>query len=257
MTSLDLTAPGTPDQINQWVKEKTNGKIEKIVEEPIDPLTVLFLINAIYFKGEWARPFLENATSDGEFVIPDGSMIQVPMMSQSGEFEYKAEEGYQAVRIPYGKGTIRMVIYLPTVQSPSLGKMMSVLLSDPDQLTKGFHLEDGQLRMPRFKSEYSVSLNDALKALGMEVAFDSERANFGNMAPIPPNLYISNIQHKTFIEVNEQGTEAAAVTSVEVKEESATQHFTMDVNRPFFFTIEDGSTGTMLFMGCIKNPGQE
>ncbi|MGM0882356.1 MAG: serpin family protein [Bacillota bacterium] len=257
VTSLDLTAPGTPDQINKWVREKTNGKIEKIVEGPIDPLTVLFLINAIYFKGEWARPFQENATSDGEFVIPDGSTIQVPMMSQSGEFEYKAGEGYQAVRMPYGKGTIRMVIYLPTMESPGLGKMMSLLLSDPDQLTKGFYLEDGQLRMPRFKSEYSVSLNDALKALGMEVAFDSERANFGNMAPIPPNLYISNVQHKTFIEVNEQGTKAAAVTSVEVRAESATQPFTMDVNRPFFFTIEDGSTGTMLFMGCIENPGQE
>lgn len=257
LTSLDLTAPGTPDQINKWVKEKTNGKIEKIVEGPIDPLTVLFLINAIYFKGEWARPFQENATSDGEFVIPDGSTIQVPMMSQSGEFEYKAGEGYQAVRMPYGKGTIRMVIYLPTIESPGLGKMMSVLLSDPDQLTKGFHLEDGQLRMPRFKSEYSVSLNDALKALGMEVAFDSERANFGNMASIPPNLYISNVQHKTFIEVNEQGTKAAAVTSVEVRAESATQPFTMDVNRPFFFTIEEGSTGTMLFMGCMENPGQE
>lgn len=257
VTSQDLTAPGTPDQINKWVKEKTNGKIEKIVEGPIDPLTVLFLINAIYFKGEWARPFQENSTSDGEFVIPDGSTIQVPMMSQSGVFEYKAGEGYQAVRMPYGKGTIRMVIYLPTMESSGLGKMMSVLLSDPDQLTKGFHLEDGQLRMPRFKSEYSVSLNDALKALGMEVAFDSERANFGNMAPIPPNLYISNVQHKTFIEVNEQGTKAAAVTSVEVRAESATQHFTMDVNKPFFFTIEDGSTGTMLFMGCIENPGQE
>ncbi|WP_051251381.1 serpin family protein [Paenibacillus harenae] len=257
VTSLDLTAPGTPDQINKWVKEKTNGKIEKIVEGPIDPLTVLFLINAIYFNGEWARPFQENATTDGEFAIPDGSTIQVPMMSQSGEFEYKAGEGYQAVRMPYGKGTIRMVVYLPTVDSPGLGKMMSVLLSDPDQLTKGFHLEDGQLRVPRFKSEYSVSLNDALKALGMEIAFDPKRANFGNMAPIPPNLYISNVQHKTFIEVNEQGTEAAAVTSVEVKAESATQSFTMDVNRPFFFTIEDGSTGTMLFMGCIENPGQE
>ncbi|MDQ6420461.1 serpin family protein [Paenibacillus sp. LHD-117] len=223
----------------------------------MDSSTVLYLINAIYFKGEWARPFQENATSDGEFVKPDGSMIQVPMMSQSGEFEYKAGEGYQAVRIPYGKGNIRMVIYLPTAESPDLDKMMSVLLSNPDQLTKGFHFEDGELRMPRFKSEYSISLNDALKVLGMEAAFDSERANFGNMAPIPPNLYISNVQHKTFIEVNERGTEAAAVTSVEMKEESAAQRFTMDVNRPFFFTIEDGSTGTMLFMGCIENPGQE
>lgn len=257
VTTLDLASSGAPDQINRWVKKNTNGKIEKIVEGPIDPLTVLFLINAIYFKGEWAHPFEKEATSEGEFFIPDGPAVQVPMMRQSGEYEYKMGEGYEAVRMPYGKGAMRMVIYLPTVKSPDLSKMMSVLLSDIDQMTKGFHMTDGQLRIPRFKSEYSVSLNDTLKALGMEIAFDPERANFGNMGPIKPSLYIGEVLHKTFIEVNEQGTEAAAVTSVLMQTTSARQSFSMEVNRPFFFTIEDGSTGTMLFMGSIENPDQE
>lgn len=257
VTSMDLTAEDAAKKINKWVKKNTHDKIKKITEEPIDPSTVLLLINAIYFKGEWKSPFLEEDTSDGGFAIPDGPAIQVPMMSQSGEFAYKEEEGYQAIRIPYGKGTVQMVVYLPTADRSDLGRMMSDLLSDADQLSEGFHMTNGLLRLPRFKSEYSVKLNDALTALGMEAAFDPERANFGNMAPIPPNLFINHVKHKTFIEVNEQGTEAAAITAIGMAGASApAQPFSMDVNRPFFFTIEDGSTGTLLFMGAIENPTQ-
>ncbi|WP_199621776.1 serpin family protein [Paenibacillus alkalitolerans] len=257
VTSLDLTASGAPGKINSWVTEKTKGKIENIVEGPIDPLTVLFLINAIYFKGDWTDPFPENATSDGDFVTGSGASVQVPMMGREGEFEYKETDGYQAVRLPYGKETLRMVVYVPKESSGLDSMMFALLAADPGQLADGFAKTEGHLRMPRFKLEYKSALNDALEALGMGIAFDSEQANFENMANIPPNLYIANVLHKTFIEVNEKGAEAAAVTSVEGRAESAPANFfRMEVNRPFFFTIEDGATGSMLFMGSVTNPAK-
>lgn len=253
MESLDLQSPDAPGTINGWVKKNTNEKIEEIVKE-IDPDAILFLINAIYFKGDWTEPFEEKATKNGDFITTGGDKVQVPMMSRGGEFEYKKADGYEAVRLPYGKKGMRMVIYVPFDVS-GLSRMTSALLTDHDQLTVGFSMMEGHLSMPRFKLEYNIELKDALKALGMGAAFEPSTANFENMAPIPPVISISRVLHKTFVEVNEKGTEAAAVTAVEAVATSApTDFFQLEVNRPFFFTIEEDTTGALLFLGSVTDP---
>ncbi|SEM83905.1 serpin family protein [Lihuaxuella thermophila] len=242
--------------INDWIKRNTNNKISKIVEEPIDPDTVLFLINAVYFKGNWARPFQESATEKDQFQLPNGSSRSVPMMSQSGQFEYLQHEFFQAIRLPYEGGNMNLLVILPT-EKTDLDNLLQILSADPNSWSRPFPKKEGTIRLPRFKTAYETELNDALKSLGMGIAFDPYHADFEKMAPIPPNtnLFISNVKHKSFVEVNEKGTEAAAATSVEMQVTSApADSFQMTVNRPFFFAIEDRRTGTLLFLGSIYNP---
>ena len=251
----------TPEAINSWVDEKTHGKIDKIVDR-IDPMTVLFLINAIYFKGEWSEKFDGDMTRDKDFTLQDGSTIQVPLMSQSGEYQYLANESFQAVELPYGDdGKMSMFVFLP-VEGLGLDGFVEMLGSESwDGWMNAFAMKEGDIEVPRFKMEYEKQLNDTLKALGIEVAFDGQRADFTGM--IPPeetseNIFISDVLQKTFVEVNEEGTEAAAVTKVEMAETAMPieepERFQMRVDRPFFFVIRNNSTGTLLFMGLIVDP---
>lgn len=251
----------TPEAINSWVDEKTHGKIDKIVDR-IDPMTVLFLINAIYFKGEWCEKFEGDMTRDKDFTLQDGSTKQVPLMSQSGEYRYLANESFQAVELPYGDdGKMSMFVFLP-VEGLGLNGFVEMLDSESwDGWMNAFATSEGDIEVPRFKMEYEKQLNDTLKALGIEVAFDGQRADFTGM--IPPeetseNIFISNVLQKTFVEVNEEGTEAAAVTKVEMAETAMPveepERFQMRVDRPFFFVIRNNSTGTLLFMGLLVDP---
>jgi serine protease inhibitor len=254
IAELDFDDPSASKTINKWVEDSTKGKIDKIVADKIDPDTVLFLINAIYFKGQWAVKFDASKTEDRVFYLLDGGQKQVPMMSQSGEYAYYRGQGFQAVGLPYGEGRVSMIVFLPGPES-SLDQFLESLDAEnwANWLSQ-FDRMEGDIVLPRFKLEYDISLNDALKALGMEIAFDSSGANFEGMRPIPPNLYIKDVKHKTFVEVNEEGTEAAAVTKVEIGIESAPQRFSFVVDRPFFFAIHDHQTDMVLFMGTIVEP---
>ncbi len=252
LTSLDFQDPSASKTINNWVKEKTEGKIEDIVEDEIHPNTVLFLINAIYFKGDWMEPFNENRTREKPFYNANGTETDVLMMANDGSFHYFEKELFQAVRLPYGEGRMAMDVYLP---HQGVDSFLDQLSSEQWQEWSGsFQSKQGYLEMPRFTLEYEKSLVDVLKTLGMEIAFNENMANFSKMAEIPPNLYISEVLHKSFIEVNEKGTEAAAATSVEIREESAPMYdFQMEVNRPFVYVIHDTTTETVMFIGTLED----
>jgi len=255
VTEIDFNDAGAADIINGWVKEKTRDRIDGIVEPPINPDTILFLINAIYFKGEWTEPFDPDLTRELPFNRPDGTKKEIPVMFQRNDFRYLENELFQAVILPYGKNErVSMYIFLPA-ESAGLEQLYAELNSaNWNEWIASFSSMEGEIGLPRFKFEYETSLNDTLKSLGMGIAFDDNAADFSGMRPIPPRLVISEVKHKTFVEVNEEGTEAAAVTSVEVGVTAMPETFSMIVDRPFFFTITDDITGTILFMGSVLEP---
>ena len=246
VASLDFSSPQATATINEWVDTNTNGKIEKIVER-IDPQTLLFLINAIYFKGNWQDEFDKSMTRPGTFHLANGSEKRVQMMRREGEYPYFRGDNFEATSLPYGDGRMSMYIFLPNRNS-NLNKFLRDLNAET---WEGWlsQLQDRRqtMMLPRFKLEYEVRLNDTLEALGMGIAFGGG-ADFSGMGP---SLFISEVRHKTFVEVNEEGTEAAAVTSVTgVKSVPAI----FRVDRPFFFAIYDAETETILFMGTVTEP---
>ena len=257
VTALDFGDPGTPGRINSWVNDKTKGKIKGIVDK-IDPQAILYLINAIYFKGAWTNEFAKARTKEETFTTGSGKQKPHPIMHQSGDYQYFENKDFQAVSLPYGNRRISMYLFLPA-KGRSLGEFQKNLnAANWNSWMNSFGETKGEIGLPRFKVEYEISLNDVLKALGMGIAFDQNRADFSGIVKMTPeNVYISQVKHKTFAEVNEEGTEAAAATSVEMSVTSAMQPrktFRMIIDRPFFCAIRDNTTGTLLFMGSIVDP---
>lgn len=259
ITSLNFADPEAPKTINSWVKRNTEGKIEKIIDA-ISPDAVLFLINAIYFKGQWQFEFKKENTKPDGFRLPGGERKEVPMMSRSSSsyFYYKGKD-FQSIALPYGEGSVSMCVFLPDEQI-SLDQFERNLTPENwDMWMKSFQPTPGDLMLPRFKVEWESKLNDALKAMGMAESFEPLRANFSQIAELNAgNLFISEVRHKSWAEVNEEGTVAAAVTSVGVFTTSVQQpreKFIMKVDRPFFFAIRDNRTEVVLFMGSVANPG--
>ncbi len=253
---LDFNDPHSVDVINNWADDATNGKIDQIITE-IDPLTVMFLINAIYFNGTWTYEFDPNDTQTDVFTKMDGSEIPCQMMQIESDLFFLDNDLFQAVDLPYGDGQFRMTIFLPDPQI-SIDEM--IMQFDENKLTQWIYaLEEHavQLELPKFKLEYEIYLNDVLKALGMEIAFNEWEADFSNMFK-PGGLFISNVKHQTFVEVDEEGTEAAAVTVVEISLTSiGGGSFSMRVDRPFFFVIREKKTGAIVFMGKVLDPVYE
>ena len=249
IASLDFDDPQTLDTINQWVDTNTQGKIKKILSE-IKEHEVMFLINAIYFKGGWKGKFDASKTQTGVFHLLDGGEKQVPMMFHTCNYSYLWEESFRAVGLPYGEGRMSMYIFLPDPSSDLDEFLEDLNAANWESWLSRFGEElDLRLMMPRFKLEYQVLLNDALIALGMEIAFIPLVANLTGIADL---LYIDKVKQKTFLEVNEEGSEAAAVTLVSPPPASSPGPFI--VNRPFFFTIHDNWTNTILFMGIVVEP---
>jgi serine protease inhibitor len=255
VTALDFGDPSSAATINSWVADKTKGKISHIVDQ-IDAQTILFLINAIYFKGKWSSEFDKAKTKEDRFTTGAGQQKRVPMMHQSGKYNYYEGKTFQAVSLPYGDGRASMYIFLPA-QGSRLDEFQKDLTAPNwESWMKQFVQTDGSIAVPRFKVEYEVGLNDALTALGMGIAFNAERADFSGIVQGSERAFISRVKHKTFAEVNEEGTEAAAVTSVEMRVTSVRPQktFQMIVDRPFFCAIRDNKTGTILFVGLITDP---
>ena len=249
---LDFSDPSAVDIINGWVNDNTNGKIDEIVDR-IDARTVMFLINAIYFKGTWTYQFDEELTRDDLFLPPDGSEKSCRMMTQKGDFQYFENSNFQAVDLPYGAGDFSMVIFLPRTEKDMNSVIEEFNQENWDLWIHSFSEHDGTLQLPKFTLEYELELNDVLQALGMGIAF-SGQADLTKMYR-PGGLFISKVKHKTFVDVDEEGTEAAAVTSVEIRETAiAPSGFSMRVDRPFVFAIRENRTGTILFMGRIVAP---
>ena len=258
LKALDFSRDEAVDVINAWVEENTGGLIEDIIEPPIDPLTIMFLINAVYFQGTWTEQFSEEETRDMPFYPAAGGKASVPMMNRTGDYEYLETPDFQAIRLPYGEEErMAMYVFLPSQELGLEGFEKNLTFENWESWLGDFNKIEGNIQLPRFTVEYEETLNGVLKALGMEVAFDPSNANFYNMVPgtPPQNIYIAEVKHKTFIEVDEVGTEAAAATSVEMRLESMPlDFFHMTVDRPFFYAIHDRDTGAILFMGSVLDP---
>ena len=250
----------TVDELNDWVSENTEKKINKILDD-ISQDNVMFLVNAIYFKADWTNQFKESDTQKRDFYLADGTTVQVDTMAQEEKLKYIKGSNYAAARLPYGREQVAMYVFLPD-ENQTLGEFMETL--DPeelDEIINGMHsVSDLKIRLPKFKFEYGKKrLNDALANLGMGVAFDPDEANLSKIADVGiNNLYIDFVDHKALIEVDEEGTVAAAATNVGIGLTSAPpSQTTFYVDRPFFFIIRDDRTGTILFMGQIHNPLDE
>ncbi|MEG4232962.1 serpin family protein [Microcoleus sp. Pol11C3] len=236
--------------INNWVSQKTQGKIDKIVTK-IKPDTLLFLINAIYFKGNWETPFDKSQTGNKTFYLTDSTSKQHPMMSQKGSYRCYKTDTFQAVSLPYGqKGALSMYIFLPNSNTNLATFSQQLTPENWNKWMQEFRVKSGMIEIPRFKMEYEVKLNDTLIALGMAEFFGGLKTDFSPMTDSP--VAVESVKHKTFVEVNEEGTEAAAVTVIEMTRSMPA--FEMNVNRPFFCAIRDNTTGTILFMGIIVDP---
>lgn len=255
VTTLNLQDKNTPDTINRWVSKQTDGRIKQLVTQPLPETAVSVLVNAVSFQGKWKHEFPEALTREAPFKLKNGTAKSVPMMSLGGSFQYKEAPEWQAIRLPYGEHQMSMLIISPT-EPGTLDSLLQKLWSDPSSWQGEFPYMTGDLRLPRFQAEYGSSLVAAMKALGLTLPFDPSHADFSAMAPTPPNLFIGDIQHKAFIQVNEKGTDAAAATAILMEAGSAPpkERFSMTVDRPFFFAIEDRQTGAWLFVGSVYDP---
>jgi len=251
---LDFNDPSAPDVINNWVYNNTNGKIDKIVDS-IDPTVVMYLINAMYFKGTWKYEFDKDETIDDIFSVPNGNQIPCKLMVQTNDFSYFRNSEYQAIDLPYGDDHFSMTVLLPAPTN-TVDSLISRLSEENwDILLSSFSTQEGTLYFPKFELEYEITLNEVLKSLGMEIAFTPGLADFSNMYTGPADLNIDEVKHKTFVKVDEEGTEAAAVTSVSIVFTSAGgSGFTMCVDRPFVFVIRERNSGSILFIGKIVEP---
>jgi serpin B len=247
--SLDFGAPSSVDVINAWVKTATNGKIPTIVEQ-IPPDMVAYLINAIYFKGSWRSRFDAAQTSPAPFTSAGGTTQMAPAMNQTHDFAWYRGNGFEAVDLPYSRGAFSMTVILPDPGSSPAAVLERLDADTWAQLAAFPSTSEVALRLPKFTLEDEHALIPALQSLGMRDAFDDSRADFSLLSPVG-GLVISEVKQKTFVDVHEEGTEAAAVTSVGIVETSAPQQRPFVVDRPFLFVLRERFSGAILFMGRI------
>lgn len=253
--NVDFRDNETLKQINNWVASATRQKIKKIIDK-IDSTDLMFLINAIYFNGQWKYKFDKSETEAKTFHTITGD-VQTPFMTQKGTFRYGRNSVLQIIELPYGSGDFNMYILLPD-ESVSLKQLTSSLNVKVfnDYLST---LDSTALRLdiPKWKYRYTIkNMKPELADLGMRIAF-SRQADFSDMYPREARAYISRVIHKTYIEVDEKGTEAAAVTLVGMAYATSAlppQPLTVKVNRPFLYLITEKSSGSILFLGEVNNP---
>lgn len=247
--ALDFTLATAPDSINRWASAATAGRIPRVIEG-ISPDAVMFLLNAIYFKGKWREKFDRAATRDAPFAAAFGGPQTAPMMTRTMEVPLRTHPRYSAIDLGYGSDAFRMTLLLPAPGLDVHGLVDSLSAGSWSELLGGFGESRVMVSIPRFTLEYKRELNDDLRAMGMGVAFEGGAADFRNLfLSAVPNPYIGFVKHQTFVQVNEEGTEAAAVTTVGIFPTSAGPSFTAD--RPFVVVIRERFSGTILFMGKI------
>ena len=245
---MDFSDEGAADRINGWIEEATEGKIEEMLEGPIPGNVIMYLINAIYFNGDWSVPFDEEESFEKAFTALTGETQEIMMMKRSGEVEYGEGENYKSVRMPYGENeNTAMYVVLPD-ENMNINEFLQTVDNNKWQEIKESisPTQDVELQIPRFEMEYGIkSLKDALIGLGMNEPFAMD-ANFDG---IRPGIFIEEVLHKAVIEVNEQGSEAAAVTVVTMTESAAMDPLSFIADRPFLFVIANDEANSILFMG--------
>ena len=251
VTNQDFSSPATLSFINQWASDHTQGMVPKILER-INPDGVSYLLNALYFKGIWYRQFDKKRTQQESFTQADGKKLSVKMMHQKERFLAAENDNYQTVVLPYGNGSYEMVVLLPRE-----GKDLSSLLQTMDAKKwkdnlKNTYSSEVDLKLPRFTSAYTRELNDVLKLLGMNAMFDPSKANLTKMSAV--SSFVSMVLQKAKIEVDEEGSKAAAVTVIETAPTAVapSKPILFHANRPFMYAIAEHSTGTIFFMGTYQ-----
>jgi serpin B len=248
------------DTVNGWVKQRTEGKIEKILEKMSD----VVLVNAVYFKSRWAVVFDPKLTKNEFFSLTRSRQEMVPTMLQRANHAVVSREGYRAIRLPYAVRSLAMVIALPNevdglgdvarrLDADELAQMLAALRKEPPRLVS--------LMLPRFKAEYGANLKGVFQKLGMTLPFDESRSDFSGLTGVPPKTAptaIDQIVHKAVIEVSEEATEAAATTAIGVRITSAApkpvEPLQFRVDRPFLYYLVDDATGAVLFQGRVVDP---
>lgn len=251
--TLDFSAPNAVPTINAWVKANTKGKIPTLIGR-LDPSAVMVLLNAIYFKGQWQNPFDPKVTKPGDFHLNSSDSKTVPLMTQSGHFNYWHGTNFAALALPYGQGRLSMIVLLPDAGVPVSNLLNNLDSAHWNEWLNQMSSREGTVKLPRFKMDFSATLNDPLQALGIKSAFTAS-ADFSGMRP-QHDVFISQVVHKALMEVNEEGTVATAVTGITVGATAAPVDppFEFTANRPFITTIVDNQTGSVLFTGVVADP---
>ena len=253
---MDFSNDATRQGINQWVSDETNKKIENLLADPLDPLTRMILVNAIYFKGDWAIKFDAKDTKKEKFYRTDGSSVDVDMMNMKKKFsmDYIRELKTKVLELPYKGESLSMILLLPD-NKDGLSKLEAELTADhlANLRFNPRSRNDVVVALPRFKLEESASLGETLSTMGMSEGFVEGRADFTKMDGTR-NLYLSKVLHKAFIEVNEEGSEAAAATAAIMMARSMPRVSEFRADHPFLFMIRCNRTKSLLFVGKMENP---
>ena len=258
VSCLDFADPKSVLDINNWVAEHTKNKIKTILDK-LDPSCVLVITNAVYFKGAWTRPFdLQSTQNNEQFKTAAGERLKIAMMQQSGLFNYAQDATAQVIELPYGNGQFVMYVLLPSDPSNYQKFVTTLTLTRFEALIGKLNFSVGSIKLPRFSISYGEDLAAVFKALGMETAFDLHNADFKDMADVPFPLYIGQLLHKTVMDVNEFGTEAAASTAITMLTSSAfvpnEKPFVMNVDHPFVLAICEKDTKAVLFVAAVAKP---
>ena len=262
VADLDFSNPGAAARINSWASKETQGRIPKVIDR-IDPAELALLLNAVYFKGQWAQKFDKAKTQQRDFTLAGGSVKQVPRMMQSGRFDYFETPQMQAIRLSFADGELVMEVILPA-KSSSLDALEAALTPGHwADWQAQYAPRPGTIELPRFELKSNYRLNEPLQTLGMRRAFQPESAQLTGMfsaatgQPRAGHFFISSVLQSTYWKVDEEGSEAAAVTTTGVRTAAVArpqQPFQMVVDRPFFCAIQDQRSGVLLFVGAIFDP---
>lgn len=245
----------TRQEINAWVEKQTNGKIEDLIPSGVlNSMTRLVLTNAIYFKGTWAEEFSKKATQEAPFHVSPGKQVQVPMMHQTEKFPYAETDNLQILELPYGGDDLSMIVLLPKQKNGLTDLENSLSDENLQTWAKGLRKREVQVYLPKFKMTSEFRLGDVLRVMGMALPF-SPQADFSGISSAE-KLMISEVVHKAFVDVNEEGTEAAAATGVIVRATAAIpqEPLVFRADHPFAFLIRENRTGAVLFLGRVMNP---
>lgn len=249
----DFSSPATLNKINKWASDHTQGKIPKVLDS-ISPDHVMFLMNALYFKGDWKYQFDTQQTKNWPFTLADGSEKQVPMMFTKTDLRAYTTAAYQAVELPYASGQFNMTLLLPA-GNQSVGELTASFDNTAwEALQQGLQQQSIQIGLPKFKLEYEVFLNTTLQEMGMEKAFVAGQAEFDGIHETA-RLSVDFVKQNTFLSIDEKGTEAAAVTTIGMELTSLPSGPRLIVaDKPFVFVISEKTSNTILFTGRIMNP---
>lgn len=245
----------TLETINGWVKNKTRNKIESILNS-ISPYDVMVLVNAVYFNAEWTYRFEKNNTANRVFFYEDGSSSNIPTMMIEEKFNYYQDSQFEMLELPYGGGKFSMLVLLPN-EGYSVNQLIKTLTPDNINLWVANMSEyEKKVFLPKFEFKYENTINEELESLGMTDAFNVQKANFKGINE-DQQIYISEVKHKSYIKVDEKGTEAAAVTSATFTTTAVGPGEIFAADHPFVFAIKEKDTNAILFIGKVLNPEQE